>query len=279
MKYSLIQIVQRVLSSMDSDAVNSIGDSYEATQVASIVEQCFNNIVSRSELPIQDTVFTLTPSNDPTKPTVMYRPPNVVNVRWIQYNTISDTGVVPNWTPVSYLPPADFATLVLGYASQTASPAQAIAYTVTNAAGDQLTFYALNYVGPTWYTSYDDTTVLFDSYDATVDDTIQASKMLCHGQVTQVFQLVDSYIPPLEDHQFAVLINEAKQTAHAELKQAQNAVAASEARKQWIHMNHAKRSIPKKIPEINKLPNYGRHGGRNSDLQDQNMINAMKRGS
>lgn len=279
MKYTLIKLVQTVLASMDSDNVNSIGDTYEAQSVARIVETCFNNIVSRAELPVNDELFSLTPSDDLTKPTVMYRPPEVVNINWIQYNTITSTGVVPNYTQVSYLNVGDFMNLVLSYSSQINQPQNAISYVIRNPSGDAITLYALNYVGPTYYTSFDEQTVLFDSYDAGVDDTLQSSKMICHGQVVQTFQLVDNYIPPLEDHQFSLLLNEAKKTAHAELKQAVNQTAEAEARKQWIHLNKTKRTIPTHVPEIFKLPNYGRAGGRNSDLAVSNIVNAMKRGN
>ena len=46
MKYTLLAIVQEILSDMDSDEVNSIDDTVESQQVASIVRSAYMAIMS-----------------------------------------------------------------------------------------------------------------------------------------------------------------------------------------------------------------------------------------
>ena len=46
MKYTLLEIVQEILSDMDSDEVNSIDDTVESQQVASIVRSAYMAIMS-----------------------------------------------------------------------------------------------------------------------------------------------------------------------------------------------------------------------------------------
>lgn len=51
MKTTLLQVVQSILSDMDSEAVNSISDTTEAQQIASVVEDTYYNIISAREIP------------------------------------------------------------------------------------------------------------------------------------------------------------------------------------------------------------------------------------
>lgn len=51
MKRTLLQIVQNILSDMDSEDVNSISDSIEAEQIASVVRDVYLNMVSTRMIP------------------------------------------------------------------------------------------------------------------------------------------------------------------------------------------------------------------------------------
>ena len=48
---TLLEIVQDILSDMDSDEVNSINDSVESLQVAQIVKTAYYNIVDGKDYP------------------------------------------------------------------------------------------------------------------------------------------------------------------------------------------------------------------------------------
>ena len=51
MKYTLLEMTQDILSNMSSDEVNSISDTPESLQVATIIKQKYYDIVSRGDLP------------------------------------------------------------------------------------------------------------------------------------------------------------------------------------------------------------------------------------
>lgn len=85
MKLTVLQMTQNILSSLDSDAVNSIGDTSESLQVATILQTTFFNMVSRAGLPDQMQLFQLTPSNDVNKPVLMFKPANVDKIDWLKY--------------------------------------------------------------------------------------------------------------------------------------------------------------------------------------------------
>lgn len=70
---------------MTSDEVNSISDTAESMQVATIVQTVYFNMATRADLPEHMAMFQLTASGDPTLPILMYRPSNVDKVQWIKY--------------------------------------------------------------------------------------------------------------------------------------------------------------------------------------------------
>lgn len=82
---TLLEITQEILSALDSDSVNSISDTVEATQVATIVKRKYYDILSRGNLPDQQILLQLTASGDATKPTLMYLPAGTVQIDWIKY--------------------------------------------------------------------------------------------------------------------------------------------------------------------------------------------------
>ena len=82
---TLLQMVQAILSRMSSDEVNSISDTTESMQIAHILQNKYYDIVSRGSLAEHDQLFQLSPSNDATKPVLMYVPSGIGRVDWIKY--------------------------------------------------------------------------------------------------------------------------------------------------------------------------------------------------
>src|SRR6266446_7745157 len=82
---TLLQMTQDILSALDSDEVNSIGDTVESQQVATIIKNKYYDMVSRGALPEQEILFQLNPSGDSTKPILMFMPDRVSKIEWIKY--------------------------------------------------------------------------------------------------------------------------------------------------------------------------------------------------
>lgn len=85
MKYTLLQMTQDILSNMSSDEVNSISDTPESLQVATIIKQKYYDIVSRGDLPEHNQLFQLNDSLNPAQPTLMTIPDGVGHVEYIKY--------------------------------------------------------------------------------------------------------------------------------------------------------------------------------------------------
>lgn len=82
---TLLDMTQNILSRMSSDEVNSIGDSSEAQQVATIIKNKYFDMVNRVNLPEHDQLVQLDPSVDSTSPVLMYVPTGIADIKWLKY--------------------------------------------------------------------------------------------------------------------------------------------------------------------------------------------------
>lgn len=200
MKRTLLEMTQSILSDMDSEGVNSISDSDEAQQVASVIRDTFYNITSARKIPEHDRLVSLTALTDSERPTHFLYPENVKEIRLFEYN-----GREVKWKdPVEFLNSMpefgqDGAVAVLDPISLT-------------------TLYIKDDKDPTYYTSFDDQYIICDSYNADVDTTLQNSKSRCWGTQHPTFTMTDDFIPNLDNVLFPYLLAEAKSTCFSIFK-------------------------------------------------------------
>lgn len=253
MRFSLLDMVQEILSSMDSDEVNSISDTVESNQVALLIRGVYYDIATDIGLPEHETLFELNASGDITKPCLMSVPANVVTMRSLKYDTREPEEQYANWKEVIYKPFPEFLQWIDIYRSYD----EGVGEQVISFNGETFPLMYRNDRWPSFYTTADDQQIIFDSYRADVDSTLVKNKTMCMGNVYPIFSLTDDFVPDLDPSQFSLLRNKAKYRAFNELKQQQNEEAFFEARRQKVIVQKRKRKTPDE-PEIRKLPNYGR---------------------
>lgn len=240
MKRSLLSIVQTILSSMDSDEVNSISDTTEALQVAEIVKTVYYDIAALSNLPRDQLPFQLQASGDPTLPVTMYIPDGVDEILWLKYDYATTDQPTTTYQPLRPMPFGEFINMVT-----TLDPTETDITTYQYPVGSSaFTLYCRNDIPPVYYTTADDHTILFDGYDSTVDTTLQSSKSIGLGQAIFPWQAVDTFVPPLDDTQSQRLLHESKSLAFAELKQSQHVKAEKSARDIRIIQQSSKYKLP-----------------------------------
>jgi hypothetical protein len=255
MRKTLLELTQAVLVSIDGDEVNSIADTTESVSVAQMIQDTYWDIVSRAEFPRNFIFFELSPSGDPTIPTVMYLPETQLTLSWVRYNKATTENPSANFQDIPFLDPDTFLQRMYGNDSSEDTVDE---FDVTLDNGDTMTFLARNDVFPSCYTTFDDRTLIFDSYDSDVDTTLQESKTMCYGEKLPVWTHTDTFTPDLPAKQFSLLLNESKSLAWADLKQAQNSKVEQRARKGWIRSQKDKRNVNNPRSELDRLPNYGR---------------------
>lgn len=252
MQYTLLQMTQDILSSMDGDSVNSVSDTVESDQVVTVIKTVYDDIVSRLELPVQYQTFNLTPSGDSTKPVLMTKSSVIDNLKWIRYDCQILDALDPMWMEVSFLCLEEFTQM-----TQRLNPSETTVDTMTvTLNGMTVSFFYRNDKYPQYYTTVDDNTLIFDSYDSAVDTTLQSSKTMCYGEYSWTFQRTDTWIPHLRPNEFSYLYNQAKALAWAELRQMNHPMAEKMARRQEVQLQKTKRAVP--VDQDHSGPNYGR---------------------
>jgi len=250
MKYTLLEMVQAILGSMDSDEVDNYDDTVESLEVARIIKESYYEIVRRLELPVNHTFFQLTASGDNTKPTLMYIPSDVVDLDYIKYNK-PDSNSDPQWYDVHFMELREFIEMTLNDRPNDSN----VSTMTVSADGTNFTMNFKTDRYPSFYTLLEEDQVLFDAHLSTVDDTLRASKTMCFGKKMPTFTMANAFTPQLENEQFGLLLNEAKVQAFYELKQMENKHAADRRKKNWQHTQKKKYNLPNRIP---RAPGYGR---------------------
>lgn len=251
MKMTLLEIVVDILNDMDSDEVNSIDDTMEAQQVAQIVKSTYFAIISHKNWPHLKKGISLEASGDDAYPTHMKLSDNVKELSFINYNKAKLGETRKIYQSVRWVEPEDF----LRHTNQRNSDEPNIDI-ITDYSGIELLIR--NDQQPTYYTSFDDTHIVFDSYDSAVDDTLQESKVQAQGYVNPTWVVADDFTPDLPEEAFTYLLEEAKSRAFIKLKQTQDPKAEQESVRQARWLSRKDWRVHGGI----KYPDYGRKNGK-----------------
>lgn len=249
-KMNILEMVQNILSAMDSDEVNSISDTVEALQVATVLKDVYFELTSGMDEPSFENLLALNASIDVTHPTYMSLPSNVKNIKWVKYNYM--TGGNVDYHDIKYLTPEDFIIM-----TNNASGMSSILVCTDAASGAQLVIQTNK--NPSFWTTFDNQNVIFDSYDADIDDTLQQSKVLCWGQLIPIFSIEDNFIPVLDADMFPQFLAEAKSVCFVNFKQVSNSKSEQQARRQRVRRQNDLWRMNQRQP-YNRTPDYGRKG-------------------
>jgi hypothetical protein len=243
MRRTLLSMVQSILSDMDSEDVNSISDSIEAQQIASVIQDTYFNIIAAREIPEHKQLLQITSLSNNQKPTHFRYPNNTKEIEKLFYNT-SYTG--STYTEVYFLEPLEFLNRVDESATNTLQ--------VDTVAGNVPVFIMTDRM-PKYYTSFDDDNIIMDSYDVSVEAILQASKTRAYGTIYPSFQITDTFEPDLDDTMLPYLLAEAKSTCFSLFKSGSDPKVEQAARRLKSYVQNDMY----KTKRENKRPHYGRH--------------------
>lgn len=187
MKYTLLQIVNTYLDYTDGFRVSTIDDTIESQQVASIAEKVFydlNDDIFGSEQLQQ--LIQLDALADNNYPNYLKLPDDANRIKEsvVMYDTSDDVSEI-EMTEIDYLPPLEFLEHVGKVKTGTDTQ------TVTDFSGYRMVIK--NDKAPQYYTDFDDEYLVFDSFDSSVDSTLQKSKSGVLTTVKRSFTPSDTY--------------------------------------------------------------------------------------
>ncbi len=250
-KLTLLEIVSDILNDMDSDEVNSITDTIESQQVAQIVKTCYFEMITNRNWPHLRKLVQLESSGQLSKPNYLQLPVGTKELVFFKYDKLTATNPKSRIEEVKYKEPDSFLRMISGRDSTLSTVTSVIDFSGTK-------LLTLNNTAPTYWTSFDDEYLVTDSYDNTVDSTLQKNKTQCLAYIDPVWVHSDSSIPNLPSEAFPALLEEAKSTAFLSVKQMANQKAEQKASRQqrWLSRKawRAKGGI--------EYQDYGRKGRR-----------------
>jgi len=222
MKKTLLEIVQKILFQMGSDQVSSIGDTYESDQVVDIIESVYENTIFSTNLPELQVVKPLVAVSSLAKPNYLKAPADSSQVSLVEYNNKEAVADPDKWEHIQYVTPPEFMSIISGR-DNTATEVDSISDF------NGVVLYIYNDRGPSYYTSFDDNYLVFDSYNKGLEATLQSSKSRAHYKQYQAFSKTDSFIMPVDDSLYPQIVADATARCFMLIKQARNVYAEKDA--------------------------------------------------
>lgn len=227
-KLTLLTMVQKILSSMDSDDVNSISDTEEAVQITDVIEDTYFHLMSQKDWPHLKQTCTLESLSDVTRPTYLRVPDLVSQITDVKYTITKSVDLNDSVATIRYKEPVEFTDMTLTRNTGDADTQKML--TLNNTP-----LFIYNDRDPLFWTSFDDEHVVFDAYDSAEETTLIGTKAFVQCIKSPVFDKnTDTFIPDLPEDLFPVLLAESKRAAHLYHKQSDSPVDAKRAL-QGIH--------------------------------------------
>lgn len=228
-KRTLLDIVQDILSDMNSDGVNSIGDTIEAQQVANIVRSTFYNCWNDRIWPHTGSLLKFDSSADSSKPTHMTLAESLIRVEWVKYDVRKLPEDRIEYREIRWLEPREFIEYLMNR-----NPDNDNVQTVFDYNGTPL--FIVDDQGPSYFTSFDDEHLVFDSYNKHADSILQQSKVQAFGYTEPSWSMTDDFVPDVPSKSFQYFVAECKSTAFLKIKEvfSQKDEQTSVRQKNWL---------------------------------------------
>ena len=248
-KRTLLELTQDALSAIDGDEVNSIADTIESLQVVTIIKQCYYDLIDQYSLPVNADLINLEGLADTAKPTHMRIPENVSDIEWVKYDVRTDVAGDREYRDIPWKSPKDFMDICNSRPSTDTTNYQVVLYN----ADTPVIIGVKN--APTFWTSFDDEYVVFDSFDEDIDSTLQSSKTQSFGHIREVFTSSDTFIPELPENLFSFLAAMIEARCFVQMKQSLNPKAEQREDRMRVRAERIKWRQGRMLIEG---PDYGR---------------------
>ena len=231
---TLISLINDILRATRSHPVSDWQDTDESRSAAYIVRRQVNSLI---KLYPESTKLTkireLSALSDPTAPTSFTWSPEIEEIHWIKYKTDGKYVAVTYMTPEDFINRADMATTY-----------------IQTVAMNSVDVPIFNDRAPKYWTTFDNSVIIMDAFDSTVDSTLQASKSQAYVREKFAFTFSNTYEIPLEETIISVLLEECISSAYVEFKGSVNPKAEAQARRGRI--------LEKSNQDVSSWTAYGR---------------------
>ena len=248
-KKTLLQIVQKVAQKINSDEVTSLTEgSVEILDIAEMCREVLEDLSIRNDWEfLKDQLMPLEAGTNAIELTI---PDNVKKVQTLRYR-YTEGGVQKGFRTLTYLHPDDFL-----HRLQNNRPSEPNTDTITI---NGIELYPRTNRQPRYWTSFNEQTVVVDSYDAAENPTgVEATDSTILATINLDFtgSDVDGWIAPIPEQLFTLWEQECVAEGFVQFRQAENPRAERRSRRSYIQQIR-KEPVTNK-DEGTKEVNYGR---------------------
>ena len=199
MSRTLLYTTQRVLEKLNLDPVDGISDTEDALLISREAESTFYDLMSRAEWKEHVDLIEVNSFSDLDSPTLLELGAEVHTIKSVRYDVTTTDDVNKHIRKIQWLEPEDF--LEKSYRLNTSTDY------VEETVYKDFPIFVCNNKMPHYYTSFDNKTLVFDSYDAEVEDTLIGTKTICHGETVPTWLQDDTFVIPLEDNLYPLYLS------------------------------------------------------------------------
>ena len=232
MKYTLLEMVQRILQAVDGQMVESIEDTREAMQIAQCIKETYEHLLYTRDIKARSNLVQLHSASDLTQPTKLFFNDDVCQIDILKYYDKERD----KYHDLQWLDPTVFLDRVL---DRNPNKSNIVNVTEPNSG---VRYNVYNDRCPKFYTSFNDNEIILDAWDSSQTDTIVETYTVAYGLIMPEFKLEDTFVPDLAPQHFNLLLNSARVQAAYELNREIDSVTNDRARKELVTADkHAQR--------------------------------------
>lgn len=247
-KRTILQLVQQIGEGIGSDEIDTLDETIEASEIATILEQTVTEVISRKRWEfISDRVRQLDArAGGSTQLNTLVIPSDVTRINCLKYRNTDNT--VTEFIALTYMKPCDFVDMV-----QSRNSADTNITAIANDDGVEIN--VITDAPPNNWTSFDEESITFDAYDATVGTGNLITDSVIIADIVPVIDYTDPAATLKVPERMETLIyNEALSTCAIRLRQTVDPKAERVARRQHIALRELEHITNKDTKEAN----YGR---------------------
>lgn len=246
-KYTLLELVQDIHNDLNFDLVNSISDTVESVRVALMAKSTFFEFINRRDWPHLQKMGKADSAINTTQRTQLLLPTNLSKVERLNYNRKRITDSRDKYEELIYQSPERFLLDSNGIDNSQPNTLQSVTEdgAIYNIRTDR---------PPTYWTSFDDKTIVLDSYDAAVESSSNGFNTQLQYYRNPEWSHTDLFVPDLPEKVFPAYLAELKSVCSVRIKEVSDGKAEQQATRQ-------QRRLSNQSWETNdgfKTPNYGR---------------------
>jgi hypothetical protein len=252
-RYTYLEIVRSIVEDLNGldnpETIYTLDQTLQSTMVKRIVKETYFQIISGRDWAHLWEALQLTETSGST-PTHMTIPDNAMEIEYIKYNIRKSTDTKDRFIDMKRMEPHDFMRMVDSRDSS-ASDIDVI----TDPSGIFINVY--NDRAPVYWTSFNDSTIIFDGYDSAVDATnLVAAKTQCRAQLYPTVTESDTFVFDMPSQMFNLLLAECKSVAYVVLNRQSNPKFEQISNTQRRRLSVEEHKVNQEI----NYPNYGRRG-------------------